>query len=243
MDPAAAEYPNINPYTYVANNPINAIDPDGRKIVFTGGSKALNKVQNTINQGLGGNYATVDKSGNVTLNVSESVIANMTSEQKGFFNVVESAVNHEKTTSINVVESANGVVAGSLSGKVIDIDDIDNFGSGELMNSTTVLGHEIHEQYQQQALGNTVGSNVEKTGAHDKAVAIESTMNGGWVRGTSITDRREPSEFVQKNQLGGGTIKGKAANYTSKIPFTNPKGEVKNFTYEVKNGNVVNKSN
>ena len=37
VDPAAAEYPNINPYTYVANNPINAIDPDGKRIVFIAG--------------------------------------------------------------------------------------------------------------------------------------------------------------------------------------------------------------
>ncbi len=30
VDPLAEKYPGINPYTYVANNPINAIDPDGR---------------------------------------------------------------------------------------------------------------------------------------------------------------------------------------------------------------------
>lgn len=28
----AEKYPNISPYTYVANNPINAIDPDGKQI-------------------------------------------------------------------------------------------------------------------------------------------------------------------------------------------------------------------
>jgi hypothetical protein len=33
VDPHAEKYPNINPYVYVANNPINAIDPDGRDIV------------------------------------------------------------------------------------------------------------------------------------------------------------------------------------------------------------------
>ena len=33
VDPLFEKYPNINPYVYVANNPINAIDPDGRDIV------------------------------------------------------------------------------------------------------------------------------------------------------------------------------------------------------------------
>lgn len=33
MDPLAEKYPGINPYVYVANNPMNFVDPDGRKIV------------------------------------------------------------------------------------------------------------------------------------------------------------------------------------------------------------------
>ena len=37
VDPADTEYPNINPYTYVGNNPINAVDPDGKRIVFIAG--------------------------------------------------------------------------------------------------------------------------------------------------------------------------------------------------------------
>jgi RHS repeat-associated protein len=37
VDPLAHEYPLISPYAYVANNPINAIDPDGRKIIFING--------------------------------------------------------------------------------------------------------------------------------------------------------------------------------------------------------------
>ncbi len=37
VDPLALKYPNISPYVYVANNPINAIDPDGRDIIFLEG--------------------------------------------------------------------------------------------------------------------------------------------------------------------------------------------------------------
>lgn len=37
VDPLAEKYPNISPYAYVANNPINAIDPDGRLIIFING--------------------------------------------------------------------------------------------------------------------------------------------------------------------------------------------------------------
>jgi RHS repeat-associated protein len=34
VDPLAEKYPSISPYAYVTNNPINAIDPDGRLIIF-----------------------------------------------------------------------------------------------------------------------------------------------------------------------------------------------------------------
>ena len=37
VDPLAHLYPGISPYAYVANNPINAIDPDGRYIIFING--------------------------------------------------------------------------------------------------------------------------------------------------------------------------------------------------------------
>lgn len=37
VDPLAKDYPGISPYAFVANNPINAIDPDGRKILFVNG--------------------------------------------------------------------------------------------------------------------------------------------------------------------------------------------------------------
>lgn len=37
VDPLAEKYFSISPYVYVANNPVNAIDPDGRLIIFING--------------------------------------------------------------------------------------------------------------------------------------------------------------------------------------------------------------
>lgn len=37
MDPYAEKYETLSPYTYVSNNPINAIDPDGRLIIYVNG--------------------------------------------------------------------------------------------------------------------------------------------------------------------------------------------------------------
>ncbi|MBP7077432.1 MAG: hypothetical protein KBB11_10330, partial [Bacteroidales bacterium] len=35
VDPMSDKYPSLSPYTYCANNPINLVDTDGRKIVPT----------------------------------------------------------------------------------------------------------------------------------------------------------------------------------------------------------------
>lgn len=37
LDPLAEKYSNLSPFSYVANNVVNAIDPDGRLIIFVGG--------------------------------------------------------------------------------------------------------------------------------------------------------------------------------------------------------------
>ncbi|MCQ2145660.1 MAG: hypothetical protein MJY72_07950, partial [Bacteroidales bacterium] len=37
IDPLAEKYPSISPYAYCAGDPVNRVDPDGRKIVFAKG--------------------------------------------------------------------------------------------------------------------------------------------------------------------------------------------------------------
>ena len=38
VDPRADAYPSLSPYVYVANNPLNATDPDGEGINFLVGA-------------------------------------------------------------------------------------------------------------------------------------------------------------------------------------------------------------
>ena len=65
VDPLAEKYPSISPYAYVANNPINAIDPDGRLIIFIngmhtgdGGNRSYwNGLDNRIMKRVGDNHA------------------------------------------------------------------------------------------------------------------------------------------------------------------------------------------
>lgn len=37
LDPLMSKYESLSPYSYVANNPTNAVDPDGKKILFVNG--------------------------------------------------------------------------------------------------------------------------------------------------------------------------------------------------------------
>jgi RHS repeat-associated protein len=57
IDPLAEKYSNINPFAYVLNNPINAIDPNGNLVIFVNGhwNRAVAKLGLSPGEG-GKNY-------------------------------------------------------------------------------------------------------------------------------------------------------------------------------------------
>ena len=48
VDPLTRSYPSISTYAYVANNPINAIDPDGRDIIILGSQEYRHQVTQVL---------------------------------------------------------------------------------------------------------------------------------------------------------------------------------------------------
>lgn len=170
MDPLAEKYYHINPYTYVANNPINAIDPDGRDIIHLNGKGTIVGVQND-----GKSHITImdngkarslsDYSINRTLttwnNRNRQVVANIAGHygnQVGINNVGatynEGGIAHHdpKDNGIWIAPGADGKVSNLLNDKnnlmnvlVHEQKHIDNHADGVSGSYESHVGVYIHQ--------------------------------------------------------------------------------------------------
>ena len=152
VDPMADKYPGISPYAYCAWNPVKMVDPDGRELVLTGESENVNNLLKIINSCFSFSsdvFEIVD--GKVQARkLTSNEMDNMSMKQKGFYNTVMSAINDEKTISIDVVNNSKSVLFGSWKSSSIDVADMTALGDGEGMNMYSVIGHEISEQQYKQ---------------------------------------------------------------------------------------------
>lgn len=186
IDPLCEKYYWISPYAYCANNPINAIDPDGRKIVFitkNGGGKIVHYEMNTqgnlTNTRTGETFRGSSASGHLGKIVG-GYTKMLNSGDDNYKHQVTTLINSENTHHIDATiikesgvlpgakgESTDGSLKKAKDGKSVGTlttydfsNDVLESGLGK--TSYTTITHEVQHQYDYET-GN-MKDNFDKKG-------------------------------------------------------------------------------
>ena len=178
VDPLAEKHQALSSFEFVADNPLKFIDPDGKDIWFadrTDDHSGLKRTQDLINRGLGGTYATIDELGHLDLNVSTGQYKNLTDEQKGFYDVINSAATDKRgDVNIDIAADSKWALVGDYVSQTIDIADVEKFGKNQPgADESSIFGHELAEQQAHQ-LSKSNGFNDD----HEIGKAAEGKIKG-----------------------------------------------------------------
>ena len=244
LDPLSEQYYDLSSYAYVANSPLVFTDPDGQEIVFgfqkdkDGSRKGEQAVKDNINSGLGGgDFAQIDKNGNLSINITDKQRANLTKGQKAFLGVLEEGINatdadgNSVDVNIAVVEGSETIRGGSYRSEVIDIADINAFGNGEAVNQNSVLAHEIKEQFVKQT-----DDNATRADAHSAGEKAEESITGFKREPDSPMRNKVVEKVTKRERIGTRTY----SRVSGTLDFNYSRGSKKvKATIEIVRGNYT----
>ena len=148
-DPLAAKYPNLSPYAYCAGNPVNLVDPDGRKIAVGGNVTYKNKVYAAIN------HMSAYGVGRVIDHLNDS---------KETYTIVPDAINSYSSKSRTI----------SWNPDYMKLDE-----SGKIMHSPTVsLAHELGHAENHDRNEEMFKADSNKEDAHYVTVEEKNVIEG-----------------------------------------------------------------
>ncbi|MBC6995433.1 RHS repeat-associated core domain-containing protein, partial [Lewinella lacunae] len=200
VDPLALEYANFSPYNYVANNPINAIDPNGEYIIVLAGSAQDREFFiNQINTLFGGNVNASFSSGGGSRLILEQTGA-LNEEQQVAFDIISGYANNEDEITVRLANNDKSINFESYDSREFDPSDFSAY-SDNMKGSRSALSHYVHffaEQYDRQVVQGLLGVIRQGQGedpgkpsqeflkSHEFALEQEALVSGVFTRDTDM---------------------------------------------------------
>ena len=213
MDALCEKYYNVSPYVYCNNNPVNILDINGDSIQFAGSHNEINQTVKTLNVSTC-NFASINinSDGMVTMSLHDDFnINSLNRSEKELYKSLDKIINGPGIAMVNIVNNSTDVIIGNISNNTIDIGDICNMPTSAKITSTSVLMHELYENYNVQT------QNMDIKSAHEKSARLEGRITGYML---------DPWNRLIK------------ATGKNRIPVLFPQNE-KEVIFNTKNGNII----
>ncbi len=214
-DPLCEKRPDLSPYLYCGNNPVNAIDPDGKEMVICNGTEDDYKYICQLFNNLTNNqyiFSFVTNSETNSALMKYEINPNFNSVLNNNENRVNNAlidiINSDQVTKFNV-SSSDKVLIGDARTQTVDLSDIKNIGQREAVTSESAFFHEVYEQYWLQS------KNKEYTNKNIRQAHNAASMMEEFLLNKSISPERNIIPCNEKNLYENGVIE---------VPYNNTRG-------------------
>jgi len=177
VDPLAEKYPNIGGYVYVANNPINAIDPDGREIIITAGNESFTYNPNTKYKG---NNSFIKKNVEAlnianTVNIGKAVIDEVVAS-KSIMNIVQGNTDYENTFDFDISTMTMKARESTYAGGTNDVEsvmhEVFHFYQGLYGELDVSISTELEAYIFQYCLGMKLNGSSEYTNFNKEGMSL-----------------------------------------------------------------------
>ena len=177
MDPLAEKYYNISPYAVCGNNPLFIMDSRGDSLTLLGTLSDINSAIDIYNKGLGGFYTvSANDNGNLSMQAVEGTDpSKMSSSQKAVFEKLQTIIDNEGNTILNVTNNSEETLIGDISKREIDVGDMQKLENQKELNDVSSIMHETYENYLVQVLNSNINY------AHRKASELEYRITGYFI--------------------------------------------------------------
>lgn len=193
IDQLTEKYYPVSPYAYAANDPVKFIDIDGKDIILSFVSTtAQTRYMDMINNGLEGQFILdlkLQSNGSYLFNIVSAKnggdVNMLTAGAKEFYNLLKTVQDdHSVIVNHDIVENDPTTDAGSFINNTLDVADVEKFEKqsasnfGKTMTRSSVIGHEVWEQYLKAQAGYKKGEytlpKIHYDFASGKVTSIES---------------------------------------------------------------------